>query len=90
MLTPTVPTPNSPGILIAYDTNSDRFSVAFTDTQCGYFVPRGDVVGDYRSFGEVVDEILSGCEKETHYELLIDHSAAKEIDIIWEANIVLF
>jgi len=77
-----------PGILIGYNEDAEKFSVASANTQCGYFVPRGDVVGDYRNFGEVVAEIMSGCERPVM--LLIDEAARKEIDLIWEANIVLF
>lgn len=77
-----------PGILLAYNEDTEKFSVASANTMCGYFVPRTDVVGDYRNFGEVVREILFGADDALM--VLIDESARKEIDIIWEANIRLF
>jgi len=77
-----------PGILLGYNAYTEKFSVACTETQCGYFVPRGELVGDFRNFGEVVNEIMHGCEEPVM--LLIDESAQKEINVIWNANIVLF
>ena len=77
-----------PGVLIAYNEDTKKFSIASADTQCGYFVPRGDLVGDFRNFGEVVDQILSGTEQPLM--VLIDETARKEINLIWEANIILF
>ena len=80
--------PAWPGILIAYNEDTEKFSVASANTQCGYFVPRGELVGDYRNFGEVVSQILFGADDTLM--ILIDESARKEIDVIWEANIRLF
>ena len=77
-----------PGILIAYDSDTEEFSVRSSDTLCGYLVPRGDLVGDYRNFGEVVNQIMSGCD--IPVMLLLDASAATEINRIWEMNIILF
>jgi len=77
-----------PGILLGYNEDTEKFSVASADTQCGYFVPRGDLVGNYRNFDEVVAEIMSGCEQPIM--LLTDVSAAAEIDLIWNSNIELF
>ena len=77
-----------PGVMVAYNEDTEKFSVASANTQCGYFVPRGEVVGDYRNFGEVVSEILFGADDALM--VLIDESARKEINIIWEANIRLF
>jgi hypothetical protein len=83
--------PEPSDIVIAYDSDNERFSVTSADTQCGYFVPRGDVVGNYRNSGEVIAEIMSGYEL-MDYELLVDvePSAENEINLIWEANVVLF
>lgn len=77
-----------PGILIGYNKETDEFSVASAETQCGYFVPRGELVGDFRNFGEVLNEIMHGCKEPVM--VLIDESAQKEINLIWNANIVLF
>ena len=77
-----------PGILLGYNADTEKFSVACAETQCGYFVPRGELVGDFRNHGEVLSEIMHGCKE--HVRLLIDESAQKEINSIWEANIVLF
>ena len=77
-----------PGILLAYNEDTEKFSVTSSNTMCGYFVPRTDVVGDYRNFGEVVREILFGADDALM--VLIDESARKEINTIWEANISLF
>lgn len=77
-----------PGILLGYNEDTEKFSVASTNTQCGYFVPRADLVGDYRNFGEVVTKIMP--DSEGPFMVLIDESARKEIDAIWNANITLF
>lgn len=77
-----------PGVLISYDKDSNRFSVKSAETQCGYFVPRNDLVGDYRNFGEVLNQILDGCDQLVI--TILDEAANSEIDLIWNANIVLF
>lgn len=77
-----------PGVLISYDKDSSRFSVKSAETQCGYFVPRGDLVGDYRNFGEVLNQILDGCDQ--FVITVLDEAANSEIDLIWNTNIVLF
>lgn len=77
-----------PAILIGYNKATEQFSVASAETQCGYFVPRNALVGDFRNFGEVLNEIMHGCDQPVM--LLIDKSAQVEINCIWEANIVLF
>lgn len=73
---------------ISYDEKNSRFSVQSLETQCGYFVPRGDLVGDYRNFGEVLNQILDGCDQFVIVNL--DEAAKSEIDLIWNANIILF
>ena len=77
-----------PGILIGYNEDTEQFSVASANTQCGYFVRRADLVGDYRNFGEVVTKIMP--PSQDPFMVLIDESARKEIDKIWEANVQLF
>ena len=77
-----------PGILIGYNKDTEKFSVASAETQCGYFVPRANLVGDFRNFDEVLNEIMYGCNQPVL--LLVDMSAYVEINVIWEANIVLF
>ena len=77
-----------PGVTISYDEKADRFSVISSETLCGYFVPRGDVVGDYRNFGEVMTEILNGCDQ--FVMVILDEAAQNEINFIWEMNIQLF
>lgn len=89
-----------PGLLIGYNEDTAEFSVASAYTQCGYFVRRADLVGDYRNFGEVVakilptsDEVFSQSMPDPEspvYMVLFDESARKEINKIWEANIQLF
>lgn len=89
-----------PGILIGYNEDTEQFSVASAQTQCGYFVRRADLVGDYRNFGEVVAKILPASDEVLPqimpdpefpvYMVLFDESARKEINKIWEANIQLF
>ena len=88
-----------PGILIGYNQDTEQFSVASAQTQCGYFVRRADLVGDYRNFGEVVakimptpDEVLTQILPVEYpaFMLLIDECAREEINKIWEANIQLF
>lgn len=77
-----------PGLLIGYNEDTEKFSVASANTQCGYFVARADLVGDYRNFGEVVAKILP--DSHDPFMVLIDESARKEINSIWEANVQLF
>ena len=73
---------------ISYDEKNSRFSDQSLETQCGYFVPRGDLIGDYRNFGEVLNQILYGCDQFVIVDL--DEAANSEVNLIWEANIILF
>lgn len=101
-------------VLISYDKDTNRFSVKSAETQSGYFVPRGDLVGDYRSFGAVLKQILDGCNQliiaiwgEDYHKFdevlkqllddynqltiaILDEAANSEINLIWDANIILF
>ena len=77
-----------PVLIIGFNPKTDLFSVESVETHCGYFVDRGDLVGDYRNYGEVLTQILAGCEKPVL--VFVDEVAGKEIDVIWNANIILF
>lgn len=77
-----------PHLIVRYHEKSTMFSVESAETHCGYFVPRGDLVGDFRYFCEIVNQLLLGCEQNADVDF--DPPAYFEIELIREANIVLF
>lgn len=79
-------------IEISYNKKTFEFSVFCTETQCGYFVDRQELAGDYRNSGELTRKILEcGFAQEIpDDEVFVSVIADKEMILIWEANIVLF
>ena len=80
-----------PDVIVNYDVNSARFYVTFVETGTGYPIDRGDLVSeDFKYYGPIFDEILSGCETDDILFVVFTQSANNEVDKIWMANCDIF
>ena len=48
-----------PTLRVSYNNTNDTFRIISTDDSQTYFVPRTELVGDFRNFGEVMGQLLS-------------------------------
>lgn len=77
-----------PTLRVSYNNTNDTFRIISTDDSHMDFVPRTELVGDFRNFGEVMGQLLS--KFDTAQVVSVSGSAKTEINLIWESNIVLF
>lgn len=78
-------------IVVAYDINQEQFLVAYTESSSGYIVNRGELVNDTsKYFSEVMDKILSDLPDTEDFLVLVTNIAQNSINLVCEANRLLY
>lgn len=78
-------------VVVSYDNSLDRFYVTYVETNTGYMVNRGDLVGeDFKYTDSIIAHILSGCDTDVELDVFFTPTAENEVHMIWMANCDIF
>ena len=81
----------NPDVIVHYVPEQDRFYVTFVETNCGYYVDRGELVSEEFKFTDTIEaKILEGCETDDDINIIKTSRADNEIYMIWMANCDIF